>query len=67
MLNSGPVNINNDISVYTSNTPNGTMSVLSNNKSCTYIIAGNDVISISCALSRYQMKSATLMIKGISL
>ena len=63
-VNSAPVNINNDMSVYTTNTSNGILSVLT--IKAVPINVGNDVISIGCALSLHQIKSATLTIRGIS-
>ena len=55
---------NNDmISVYTTNTSNGILSVLTIR--AVPIIAGNDVISIYCIqFSANQIKSATLTIRG---
>ena len=63
-VNSGPVNTNNDISVYTTNTSNGILSVLT--IKAVPINVGNEVISIACILTApvFIIKSATLTIKG---
>ena len=64
-VNSSPVNTNNDISVYTTNTSNGILSVLTIR--AVPIIAGNGVISIACILIApvfYQSLPATLTIRG---
>ena len=63
-VDSGPVNTNSDISVYTTNTSNGILSVLTIR--AVPIKVGNDVISIGCILTApvIIIKSATLTIKG---
>ena len=58
-VDSVPVNTNR---VNTTNTSNGILSVLTIR--AVPILAGNDIISIGCALSLHQIKSATLTIKG---
>ena len=57
-LNSGPVNTNNDISVYTTTISNGILRAVPIN-------VGNEVISITCILTApvfYQSLPATLTI-----
>ena len=63
-VNSGPLNTNNDISVYTTNTSNGILSVLTIR--AVPINVGNDVISINCILTApvFNIKVSTLTIRG---
>ena len=59
----GPVTTNNDMtSVYTTNTSNGILSVLTIR--AVPIVAYNDIINIACEFSLFQVKVATLTIRG---
>ena len=63
-VNAGPINTNNDISVYITNTSNGILSVLTIR--AVPINVYNDVISIACILTvpALIIKSAILTISG---
>ena len=59
----GPVTTNNDmISVYTTNTSYGILSVLTIR--AVPVVGRNDIIIIGCELSLFQIKIATLTIRG---